>query len=290
MCETSVAMSIVRRVLSWMLKKIAANAPARCCGNFHIMQTAADILLSGVSMRYEEGPVVIDGVELSAQAGGFHAIVGPSGCGKSTMLRLVAGLLVPIAGNVSVGGHDPCHERGRLTGFVFQEPTLMPWLTVRDNIALLLRLRGVDEKKRAGRAAYLAGMLGLGDYLGYYPRQLSGGMKMRVSVARALSVSPRVMLFDEPFAGLDAISRDRFGEELLEIWKSEGWTALFVTHNVPEAVFLSQTVHVMGGRPGRIAKSCEVPFSYPRAAALRNTPEFQKIVAEVSAGLREVAS
>jgi len=253
------------------------------------MQTAADIALSDVSMRYEEGPVVLDGVGLDVPAGSFQAIVGPSGCGKSTMLRLIAGLLVPLAGSVRVEGRDPCREHGRMTGFVFQEPTLMPWLTVRGNIALLLRLRGLKKDERENRAENLARMLGLGDFLDYYPRQLSGGMKMRVSVARALSVAPKVMLFDEPFAGLDAISRDRFGEELLEIWRSEGWTALFVTHNVPEAVFLSQRVHVMGGRPGRIAKSVEVPLPYPRALSLRNTPEFQKIVAEVSAGLREVA-
>ena len=254
------------------------------------MQTVADIVLTDVSMRYEEGPVVLDEVSFSAPAGSFQSIVGPSGCGKSTMLRLAAGLLEPFDGSVRVDGRDPCREHGRMTGFVFQEPTLMPWLTVCDNIALLLRLRGVGRVERRERAEELARMLGLGDYLGYYPRQLSGGMKMRVSVARALSVSPKVMLFDEPFAGLDAISRDRFGEELLDIWHGAGWTALFVTHNIPEAIFLSQKVHVMGGRPGRIAYSIDVPFEYPRAAALRNSQEFQKIVAEVSCALKEVSA
>jgi NitT/TauT family transport system ATP-binding protein len=254
------------------------------------MQNAADIALADVSMRYEEGPVVLDGIGLSVPAGAFQTVVGPSGCGKSTMLRLIAGLLVPAAGNVRVEKGDPCREHGRITGFVFQDPTLMPWLTVRGNIALLSRLRGVGRKEREDRAENLARMLGLGDFLDYFPRQLSGGMKMRVSVARALSVSPKVMLFDEPFAGLDAISRDKFGEELLEIWRAEGWTAMFVTHNVPEAVFLSEKVHIMGGRPGRIVRSIAVTLPYPRTSALRHTPEFQKIVAEVSEGLREALS
>ena len=165
----------------------------------------------------------------------------------------------------------------------------MPWLTVRDNIALPLRLAHVDEKARSQRSAQLAEMMGLGDYLDYYPRQLSGGMKMRVSVARALSTSPGLMLFDEPFAGLDAIRRDRLGEELLEVWRKAGWTSLFVTHNVAEAVFMSECVYVMGGRPGRMAARFDVPFSYPRAASLRTDTAFQKVVAEISAGLREVA-
>jgi NitT/TauT family transport system ATP-binding protein len=253
------------------------------------MPAAADISLDAVSMRFEEGPVVIDGVSLAVPAGRFQSIIGPSGCGKSTLLRLAAGLLVPTSGTVRTAGCDPCRERGRGTGFVFQEPALMPWLTVRDNIALLLRLRGVEKMERYAAASQLAVKLGLGDYLDYYPRQLSGGMKMRVSVARALSTSPQVMLFDEPFAGLDAIRRDLFGEELLGIWRREGWTALFVTHNVAEAVFLSEKVHVMGGRPGCIAVSFDVPFAYPRAAALRTEQEFQHIVAAVSDGLGKVA-
>jgi NitT/TauT family transport system ATP-binding protein len=166
----------------------------------------------------------------------------------------------------------------------------MPWLTVRDNIALSLRIRGVEERERGQRAAALAEGLGLGDYLGYYPRQLSGGMKMRVSLARALSTAPGLMLFDEPFAGLDSIRRDHMGEELLGVWAREGWTALFVTHNVAEAAFLSERVHIMGGRPGRIVARYEVPFPYPRTAALRATPEFHDLVARISAGLGEVSA
>jgi NitT/TauT family transport system ATP-binding protein len=254
------------------------------------MSAAAEVALESVSMRYEEGPFVLGGLNLSVRAGGFHSIIGQSGCGKSTMLRLIAGLLVPSSGRVKVSGRDPCHERGRDIGFVFQEPTLMPWLTVIDNIALPLRLRGVDKAARREQASKLAAKLGLADYLDYYPRQLSGGMKMRVSVARALSTSPGLMLFDEPFAGLDAIHREAFGEDLLEIWRREGWTALFVTHNVAEAVFLSERVHVMGGKPGRIAESFDMPFASPRTASLRLEPDFQRTVAEVSAGLRKVVA
>ncbi|MFA5257428.1 MAG: ABC transporter ATP-binding protein [Opitutales bacterium] len=254
------------------------------------MSEAAAISITGVSMRYEDGPLVIEGVGLDLAAGRFQSVIGPSGCGKSTLLRLVAGLLMPGSGSVLVAGRDPCHERGRGTGFVFQEPTLMPWLTVRDNIALSLRIRGVEERERGQRAAALAEGLGLGDYLGYYPRQLSGGMKMRVSLARALSTAPGLMLFDEPFAGLDSIRRDHMGEELLGVWAREGWTALFVTHNVAEAAFLSERVHIMGGRPGRIVARYEVPFPYPRTAALRATPEFHDLVARISAGLGEVSA
>jgi len=232
----------------------------------------------------------LEDVGLEIPEGRFHSVIGPSGCGKSTLLRLVAGLLQPAEGSVRVDGHNPCMDRGRGTGFVFQEPTLMPWLNVCDNIALPLRIREVSEKERQERAAVLAAALGLGEYLAYYPRQLSGGMKMRVSLARALSTAPGLMLFDEPFAGLDAIRRDRLGEDLLDVWVREGWTALFVTHNVAEAVFLSEKVYLMGGRPGRIAAQFDVPLAYPRVAQMRTSSKFQQIVASISAGLGKVAS
>lgn len=253
------------------------------------MPKAASVQLTDVSLCYDGGPMVLDGVSLEVPAGGFHTVLGPSGCGKSTLLRLMAGLLVPASGRVSCGGGDPCHGRDSGPGFVFQEPALMPWLNVRDNIALPLRLAGVDRERRHARAAELAAGMALGDCLSYYPRQLSGGMKMRVSVARALATAPGVMLFDEPFTGLDAIRRDRFGEDLLEVWRREGWTAVFVTHNVAEAVFLAQNVIVLGDRPGRVVATHEVSFPYPRPASLRTEPEFQKIVAAVSDDLREVA-
>ncbi len=246
--------------------------------------------MRGVAMRYEDGPVVVGGLDLDLPAGRFHCLIGPSGCGKSTLLRLAAGLLRPKEGEVMVAGREPCAERGRGTGFVFQEPTLMPWLDVADNIALPLRLRGVGRAARRARAAELAETLGIGAQLSYYPRQLSGGMRMRVSLARALSTAPSLMLFDEPFAGLDAIRRDSLGAELLEVWARQGWTALFVTHSVAEAVFLSQKVHVMGGQPGCVCASYEVPFPYPRAESLRSTSAFQDLLGRISSGLGEVAA
>lgn len=254
------------------------------------MFDAVEVTLRGVSSRYEDGPRVVDDLSFRLPAGGFHSIIGPSGCGKSTLLRLVAGLLSPDSGEVLVNGGDPRRNRSRETGFVFQEPTLMPWLNVRDNIALPLRLGGVAKGVRSERAAELAAGFGLGDFLDYYPRQLSGGMKMRVSMARALAKAPGLMLFDEPFAGLDAIRRDRMGEELLEVWARDGWTGLFVTHNVAEAVFLSQRVYVMGGRPGHIADAYDVNLPYPRKTSIRTGAQFQQIVSVISDGLRRVAA
>ncbi len=245
--------------------------------------------LSSVSTRYENGPLVLEGTGLGVGSGRFHSVIGPSGCGKSTLLRLVAGLLRPVEGSVRVGERDPCHSGAEQTGFVFQEPTLMPWLDVVANIALPLRLRGVARHEREERAREIAVGLGLGDCLAYYPRQLSGGMRMRVSLARALATSPGLMLFDEPFAGLDSIRRDSIGEELLDVWSRDGWTALFVTHNVAEAVFLSEKVHVMGGKPGRLVGEYEVPLPYPRTPDMRRDRAFQHVVAEVTEGLRGVS-
>jgi NitT/TauT family transport system ATP-binding protein len=254
------------------------------------MPQAAAITMENVSSRYEDGPLVLRDAGLKVPAGGFHAIVGPSGCGKSTLLRLVAGLLAPVGGRVEVASVAPVAGTLVQTGFVFQEPTLLPWLDVRANIALPLRLAGVARRAREARAAELAASLGLGDCLDYYPRQLSGGMKMRASLARALSTEPALMLFDEPFSGLDAQRRDALGEDILALWEKQGWTALFVTHSVTEAVFLSQRVHVMSGKPGHVAASLDVDLPGARGAALRSEARFHELVARVSALQREAAS
>ena len=251
--------------------------------------SAASVSFRSVSMRYEEGPLVLEALSAEIPAGRFHALLGPSGCGKSTMLRLAAGLLAAEGGAVDVGGTDPCREGGPSTGFVFQEPALLPWLDVAGNIELPLRLAGVGKAERRTRALELAARMGLSPFTGYYPRQLSGGMKMRVSVARALAESPSLMLFDEPFTGLDAVRRDRFGTDLLEIWRREGWTALFVTHNVSEAVYLAETVHLIGGRPGRIAASIPVPFPHPRPPSVRADPAFGALVADITSELARLA-
>lgn len=255
------------------------------------MSVGAAVELQDVSFHYG-AQVVLDGVSLGIGVGHFHSLIGPSGCGKSTLLRIVAGLLAPAAGTVHVDGQPPVHRGGQQAdiGLIFQEPTLMPWLTVCDNIALPLRLRGADHATRTIKASALAGQVGLAGFLDYYPRQLSGGMRMRVSLARALALSPRLMLLDEPFAGLDAIRRDALNEELLAVQQREGWTALLVTHAVPEAVFLSHRVYVMGTGPGRVMAAIDIPLPFPRTAAMRGGREFLALVGRVTDALREAAA
>lgn len=240
----------------------------------------------GVTKRYGDGPLILSDLALAIPAGEFVTIIGPSGCGKSTLLRLVAGLAEPTSGAVRVWGQRPETVRARMA-FIFQEATLLPWLTVRSNIAVPLALRGV---RRAGREAALARLLplvGLEQAAHYYPRQLSGGMKMRVSLARALTLSPDLLLLDEPFGALDAMTRHRLNEELLRIRQRQSWTALFVTHSVQEAVFLSSQVWVMAARPGRLHARLEIPIPYPRAPELRQDRAFLELTAEVSRRLRE---
>ena len=239
------------------------------------MNESAAVWARGLSLRYPGGTLALDGVDFSLAPGEFVAVLGPSGCGKSTLLRIAAGLESPTDGTVEVPAGAPA-------AFVFQDPTLLPWRTVTANVALPLELQG-----RADPAAVSAALdlVGLSEFAAAYPRELSGGMRMRVSLARALVGSPRLLLLDEPFGALDDITRRRLGEELLAIWQREGWSALFVTHNVAEAAFLAQRVLVMNERPGRICSSIEIPFDYPRSAALRAAPEFARICGELSRAL-----
>jgi len=251
--------------------------------------SASSVIFQSAAMRYEDGPEVLQALNAEIPAGRFHALLGPSGCGKSTMLRLAAGLLAPTEGRVLVDGGDPRRENSPATGFVFQEPALLPWLDVLGNIELPMRLAGIDREKRREKARELASLMGLAHFTTYHPRQLSGGMKMRVSVARALAESPSLMLFDEPFTGLDAVRRDRFGADLLDVWMREGWTALFVTHNVSEAVYLAEKVHLIGGKPGRVVASYDIPFPHPRAQSVRADPLFGALVARITEELGKVA-
>jgi len=237
--------------------------------------------------RFGDGPPVLAGIDLAVAAGEFVSLIGPSGCGKSTLLRLVSALSPLTAGEVRVAGTTPEAARAHLA-YVFQDATLLPWLTAARNVELPLRLRGVPPAERRARAAALLELVRLGGAGGYYPRQLSGGMKMRVSIARALSREPRILLLDEPFAALDEITRNHLNEELLG-WRAKApFTALFVTHSVAEAVFLSSRILVMAANPGRIHATVPVPFPYPRGAALREQPEYFATVAEVSRLLHSV--
>jgi NitT/TauT family transport system ATP-binding protein len=243
--------------------------------------------LRDVEKRYGNGPVILDRVNLVAEAGDFVTLIGPSGCGKSTILKLISGLNPISSGTIVVDGLEPARATEKL-GFVFQEPTLLPWLTVARNVELPLRLHGTDAAKRAELAQRSLALVRLGDRAEYYPRQLSGGQKMRVSIARALSVSPRILLLDEPFGALDEMTRDHLNEELLAIRQQLAWTAFFVTHSVAEAVFLSNRIFVMSSNPGRMHSEIRVDFPYPRTEETRQSAGYQKMVAEVSKILRSV--
>lgn len=240
-----------------------------------------------VRKRYGDGPLVLDGLDLTVARGDFITLIGPSGCGKSSVLKLVSGLNPVSEGELTVLGTKPKQARDRQS-FIFQDATLLPWLTAQGNAELPLRLRGVPAAERRDQAAAALARVGLEQYAGYYPRQLSGGMKMRVSIARALTLSPQLLLLDEPFGALDEMTRNRLNEELLQLRERLGFTALFVTHSVSEAVFLSNCIVVMAAHPGRIHAEFPVGFAYPRDAALREQPAFQAKVTEVSRSLHEV--
>jgi NitT/TauT family transport system ATP-binding protein len=243
--------------------------------------------LRDVTKRYGDGPVVLDRANLAAQAGDFIGLIGPSGCGKSTLLRLIAGLSPVTEGTLRVGGRTPEQAAAELA-FVFQEPTLLPWLTVARNVELPLRLRGVPPGERRQTAQRVLDQVRLGDRGAAHPRQLSGGQKMRVSIARALSLAPKILLLDEPFGALDEMTREHLNEELLALRAAQAWTAFFVTHSVAEAVFLSSRIFVMAANPGRLHVEIAVPLAYPRTAATRLSRDYHDLVVEVSRTLRSV--
>ena len=244
-----------------------------------------EVAARGLDKGFATGVEALSGLDLAVGSGRFTSIVGPSGCGKSTLLRLVAGLDEPSGGALTVDGEAPRKRRGGRPdlGFVFQDPTLLPWRSVARNVGLPLELRREPDPGRVGQ---LLQLVGLTEFAGACPAQLSGGMRMRASIARALATRPRLLLLDEPFAALDEITRQRLNEELLRLWQEDRWTGLFVTHNVSEAVFLSQQVLVMSARPGRILQEIDIPFPYPRDPLLRTTPEFIGLAGEISGRLR----
>lgn len=237
----------------------------------------------GVSKVFANGVEALADVSLDVGAGEFLSVLGPSGCGKSTLLRLIAGLAEPTAGTI-----DWPDDSGRADlGFVFQEPTLMPWATALANVALPLKLRGVAKSEREARAAEALHNVGLKSFERVWPRELSGGMKMRVSLARALVVQPRLLLMDEPFAALDEITRHRLNDDLLELWQRSGVTIVFVTHSVFESVFLSQRIVVMSARPGRVSAELAVTTPYPRSQAFRTSAEYAAWCRQASSRLGE---
>lgn len=247
----------------------------------------AHVSAMGVHKRFADGTHAVAGLDLDAAAGQFIALVGPSGCGKSTFLRLVAGLTAASEGALTVDGLSPQQSRARhrRLAYVLQDPTLLRWRRVRDNVALPLELRGVPRAEIDARVSDALEVVRLDDVGGMFPHQLSGGMRMRVSIARALAADPSLLLMDEPFGALDEITRQSLNDELLDLWRERRFTCLFVTHSVHEAVYLSQRVMIMGPRPARIAAAHEVSFAEPRQATLRTDPAFAHLVADVSRDL-----
>jgi NitT/TauT family transport system ATP-binding protein len=238
-----------------------------------------DIKVDNVSMVFHgrgDSVIALDKVNLQVPAGQFASLIGPSGCGKSTLLRLVADIMQPFAGTVTLGDDSPRKARQEhALGFVFQGPTLLPWRTVRRNIELPLDVAGRDSARRSTRSAQqLIELVGLKGFEEALPHQLSGGMQQRVAIARALMLQPDVLLLDEPFGALDEITRQRMNIEMLRIWAESGTTALLVTHSIGEAIFMSDQVHVMSARPGRIVAVVDVPLQRPRNFDMMRTAVF----------------
>jgi NitT/TauT family transport system ATP-binding protein len=233
-------------------------------------------------LTYPDGTQALRDVSLTVRQGEFVSVVGPSGCGKSTLLRLSAGLEKITDGYMQCGAQR--------IGYVFQDATLLPWRSVKDNVALFGELDGVGGDERRQRVSAALSTVGLDGFEDHLPHMLSGGMRMRVSLARSLTLDPDLFLFDEPFAALDEITRERLGVELNELFAAKAFAGLFITHSVSEATFLSSRVLVMSGRPGTIVDEIEVPFPYPRPPDLRFEPEFGEIAGRISRALREAHS
>ncbi len=243
------------------------------------------VSLCGVTKIYEGGVAALGPLDLEVGKGEFVALVGPSGCGKSTALRLIAGLTAPSSGTVRLS-HQSAERRSRQAiGFVFQEPTLMPWTNVRENVRLPLNLSNAPAREAEARVSEALESVGLAEFAKSYPRELSGGMKMRVSLARALVTDPDILLMDEPFAALDEITRFRLNNDLLALWRNLRKTVVFVTHSVFESVYLSQRVVVMSTRPGRIAAEVGVETGEPRSEEFRTSTAYAEYCRQVSAAL-----
>jgi len=250
--------------------------------------------LEDVAMVFTDHPAgtaALGGVSLTVRRGQFVSVLGPSGSGKSTLLRIIGDLIPPTSGRVRVCGRGPgSARRRREDGIVFQAPVLYNWRTVSGNVELPLELAGVPRQERELRAEETLALVGLCEFSGRYPRQLSGGMQQRVSIARALVLRPRLLLMDEPFGALDELTRERLNLELLRLWRETGVTVLFVTHNIEEAVFLSDRVVVLTSRPGRVAAKIPIGLPRPRGEETRADPRFFALANQARAALRSTRS
>jgi NitT/TauT family transport system ATP-binding protein len=241
--------------------------------------------LRGAVKTYDNGVTALGPLDLDVARGEFVSLLGPSGCGKSTALRLIAGLSAPSSGTVNVSRHVNEVDGRHPIGFVFQEPTLMPWANVRDNVRLPLKLARAPAADADGRVGKALAQVGLSEFAEAFPRELSGGMRMRVSLARALVTDPDILLMDEPFAALDEITRFRLNNDLLALWRKLHKTVIFVTHSVFESVYLSQRVVVMTARPGRISREFRIDTPEPRGEDFRTSAEYAGYCREVSNAL-----
>jgi NitT/TauT family transport system ATP-binding protein len=249
------------------------------------------VRLAGIEKTFSRDDAVVttalSGIDLDIARGEFVSLIGPSGCGKSTLLRVIGDLIEPSTGTVEVNGKPADRaRRDRDYGMVFQAPVLFDWRTVEDNVKLPLELMGRDGRQRTERAREMLELVELGDFLRHHPYQLSGGMQQRVAIARALSFEPAILLMDEPFGALDEMTRERMNSEVLRIWEATGITIVFVTHSIPEAVFLSSRVVVMSARPGRITDVIDIDLARPRGIATREEPRYFALVTAVREALR----
>lgn len=255
-----------------------ANTQLKATNTQAPTDTPGSVVFDHVGKIFPDGTEALANINFTVNPGEFVTVVGPSGCGKSTLLRIASGLDAETSGECRI-------DRSNI-GYVFQDATLLPWRTVKDNVELLAELHGLSSKERNELSAPAIELVGLGGFENHYPNQLSGGMRMRVSLARSLVLKPPVFLFDEPFGALDEITRELMNEEALRLFSHEGFAGLFITHSISEAIFMSTKVHVMSARPGEIVASYDIPFDYPRHPDLRFDPEFARLNGELSHALR----
>ena len=241
--------------------------------------------LERVEKRYDNGTLALQDVNLIVGEREFVSFLGPSGCGKSTALKMIAGLLDVTAGRIAWA--DSAADHAKDISFVFQEPTLMPWAKVFDNVWLPLRLKGISRAQAQAQVDAVLAKVGLSQFANVYPRELSGGMKMRVSIARAMITQPRLLLMDEPFAALDEMTRFKLNNDTLALWTAQQFTTIFVTHSVYESVYLSNRIIVMAARPGRVIADLKIDEPYPRGDAFRSTPRYAQWCVEVSQALQK---
>ena len=288
-CLAAVCVAFFRDCAYTAAKSRTALTPK---GLANLLPNQALVHAAGLNVTYQGNVRALADLEFDVPRGQFISVVGPSGCGKSTLLRVVAGLLAPTSGTLQVAGQLPTKARRTATrlSFVFQDATLLPWRSVRDNVRLPLELRHAPPAEQQAKVEQAITLVGLEEAARRFPSELSGGMRMRVSLARALVTQPELLLLDEPFGALDDITRHTLNDELLRLWQAQQCTSMFVTHNISEAVYLSQRILVLSPRPGRIVADVPVPLAAPRTAVVGGTAEFARIAGVVAGSLRRAVA